>query len=398
MRPNNGYSIYGKRMYGNLNPNPNPNPYMPQNPHYNNQYLNNNYNYPRPNPYQPYQNPKVNQNINNNIVIKKKVNNKYDDLELKANFSDNNHNNNLSANDLEIQNELDTITNQYMIIFNNINELNNGSSKSNNNMNNNDLNIAKQELDRVDHQNGNEYSNFLGQLYEVSKDDNILNMGYDSYKKDHDTVDEEIKKIINNFKYDIVLFSNKNNVTKEVYQKLEEYINKKKPKKENNEFNIIQSNNPKNNNNLNSIISDSDYKNKNNNHNNNLIFEDENNTNENGFNLLNDNLSDENEKKEEIKQNFEDPNDISDYNKFNLYESSKKESEPIKVTFNIDGNKVEHEVKSDESGEVLYLFAMQEKDEPVIFTEDGNKLTYEDALKLTVGEIFKNCEPILNVY
>ena len=395
-----GYSFYGQNMRSNP---PNKNPYP-------------NNNYPRqfsnPQNQNNIQNLRQNpNNFNNNvnqgdIIINKKVNKnkKYSDLKLHTYFR-NDNNPGLSANDLELKNDLETITNQYMIIFNNINDLSSNSAKKSDDIDYKKLNGIKNELNQMDHFNGNEYSNFIGQLYEISKDDNVLNLGYDSYKKNPKATDEEIKKIIENFKYDIVLYKNKNNVTKEDYQRLSDYINTKRQKSKKNEFNIIQSvkNNDNSNNNgfnFSKIYQSSDY-----NQNNNLIYDDEPNVpNEEGFNLIKDTTYQPNNQK---NPKFDDPNDISDYNNSNnnynsiydkIFESSKKPSEPIKVKFIIDGKELSHEVKTDDSGEVLQLFAMQEKDEPIIYTQDGNCLTYDTLLSHTIGEIFENCPPILNVY
>ena len=402
MFPGNGYSLYGQNMranaadknqyqYSNLNVRPRANVQYPNNP---------NNNYPRPNnPNNLYQNKNnqrpnafyqsnnnnqrpmmqqppnklyssaISYNQSNNIL---KQNKKYGDLEVRAFFRDENSNS-LSAKDLKIQNDLNSLVNQYLNIFDNINKLNNYKPKGVN-ADFPKLNEIKKELEQVDSFNGNEYSNFIGQLYEVSKDDKVLNLDYDSFKKNNREIDDQIKNVISDFKYDIVLFTNKNNTTPQTYGKLNDYIKKKK---QNNNNNTI--NNPNNQNNSNSNYYPSE----------NLIDNDD----DGGFNLLKTEVTQTNQK-------FEDPNDISDYNNLNSYfnNQNKNNSEPISVKFIIDGNEAFHEVKSNDSGEVLYLLAMQSKDDPKIYTMDGRNLTYDVLIRSKIGEIFGDFEPVLNIY
>ena len=375
MYKNDGYSFYGQRMRPNL---PNKNQY-PNN--YNNNYNNNNYQRPNNYPHFHNKNPIPNQNQNpnpnkynnmNNRPIMPPNNKKYADLEIRP-FFRNDNNPGLSAKDLQMKQELDTITKQYMTIFNNINNLSNNSSNDDYNISNK-LSKIKNELKQVDNFNGNKYSIFIGQLYEVSKDDKVSNLDYDSFKKNNREIDDQIKNVISDFKYDIVLFTNKNNTTPQTYGKLNDYIKKKK---QNNNNNTI--NNPSNQNNSNSNYYPSE----------NLIDNDD----DGGFNLLKTEVTQTNQK-------FEDPNDISDYNNLNSYfnNQNKNNSEPISVKFIIDGNEAFHEVKSNDSGEVLYLLAMQSKDDPKIYTMDGRNLTYDVLIRSKIGEIFGDFEPVLNIY
>jgi hypothetical protein len=286
-----------------------------------------------------------------------------------------------------------------MSIFNTINDLSKNSSYRNDD--NYQLNKIKTEFEKLESFNGNEYSDFIGQLYEVSKDDKVLNLGYDAYKKDPKNGDEELKKIISDFKYDIVLYKNQDN-TKENVQKLKDYIKKKTQK---NEINI-------NKNNMNNGFNNGKSYNNNNYNGNN------DNDNDNGFSLLNDNDNDNgnsnynqnnynyynnnnnpsyNSIYNQNKPKYEDPNEINDYSNYNNYENEKK-SEPIKVKFMLDGKEIFHEVKSDDSGEVLQLFAMQESDNPRLYTLSGKYLTYKELSSIKVGDLFKDSEPTLNIY
>lgn len=181
-------------------------------------------------------------------------------MEIRTIFT-NANNSGLSSKDLILKSELDSITNQYMSIFNNINKLSENSAKGNPDFSN-QLSKIKNEIDRVDNFNGNEYSNFISQLYEVSKDDSALNSDYDSFKKNNKEINGQIKTIINKFKYDIVLYKNKNTTTPQIYNKLNDYINQKK-NKENNYNNSGQYNN-NNYNNSNNYNNNSNYNNSNN--------------------------------------------------------------------------------------------------------------------------------------
>ena len=417
MSQRDGYSFYGQ----NMRPNPNPNHYQYKNNNNKNyQYPNNNY-YPNLQNKNLGQNPNINRDRNNNNY--KNFNNyrppisnkKYSDLEIRTIFS-NANNSGLPAKDLQLQSELNIITNQYMSIFNNINKLRVNPSRGNSDYSY-QLNKIKEEIEKVNNFNGNEYSNFISQLFEVSNDGNVLNLNYDSFKKNNNEVERQIKQVINNFKYDIVLYKNKGTTTPQIYQKLNDYINlKKNPKKndsnnyknnykDSNNYNIDKNyknnyNSSNNYNNSNNYNSDKYNNNKNSfyNKNSNIIKESdtyETNDDDNDFNLF------KADSENEIKKKYDDPNYISDYNNnYNnlIDEDNKKNSGPINVKFVVDGNEIFHEVKSDESGEVLQLLAMQEIDDPHIFTQDGRELSYDLLLKSKVGDIFENCEPTLNIY
>ena len=155
-------------------------------------------------------------------------------------------------------------------------------------------------------------------------------------------------------------------------------------------YNDNDKRNDYNNNNNNNRINFNN--NDNNNNNNNRINFNNNDNNSNNNN--NNNFNSGNSIYNPFKPKYEDPNEISDYSDYN----NSKKSEPINVKFIIEGKEVFHEVNPDDSGEVLHLYAIQEKDEPSIFTDNGKCLTYDVLLKLKVREIFNDCEPILNVY
>ena len=68
------------------------------------------------------------------------------------------------------------------------------------------------------------------------------------------------------------------------------------------------------------------------------------------------------------------------------------------MEFSFDGKEVFHDIDPTESAEVLQIYALEEKDDPKIYTLDGRHLSYDVFLKNKVGDIFKNSQPILNVY
>lgn len=405
-RGNQGYSIYGQKMTGNIDKN---------RPNINNNFI------PRPNPYQNQNNPHqplnaqnqssyYMQNYNPSNIIKRNSlnydNKKYSDLNIKTYFSIDGKPS-LSSEDIELNKELEAITNQYLTIFDNINILSRSDINNKNQSKDDMIKIMniKKDLDQVRTHDGNEYSNFIGQLYEVSKKDEVLNLGYDMYKKDKKNGDEKIKEIIDEFKYEIVLFTNKDNTTREIYDKLNDYIYKKKegkkPVDNYKKSNSNGNNEPapiKNNNNDFNLFNDINEDNDNNENNNkgyphfNIdLFKNNNNNDANNGN--NNNNYNDNDYTIE-KNQFEDPNLIDDimYKKKD-YDIVKK----LNVKFLIDGNETCHVFQDNESGECLLLYAMQEADDPKLFTQEGQELTFENLSKLKIKDIFENSEPIIIV-
>ena len=413
-----GYSFYGQKMTfdkNDINNNRNNNQRIN---HPNNNYPNfngnNNNNVPVmniPKKYNNYDN-NLNQNkynpnnkipmFQNNIPLIDN-NQKYPDLKLKTYFSKNGEPV-LNSADIELNKGLETITNQYMTIFDNINIL----SKNNNNKNNNQdqinkLNNIKKEINQVDYHNGNEYSNFIGQLYEVSKKDEVLNLGYDMYKQDKIKGDENFKKIIDQYKYEIVLLINKDNTTRQNYDKLNDYILRKKAELE--PKNNILNNNPaphrKNTDDDFNLFNDNDDDDKNNkypmfNNNNNQFRPNNNNNVANNTNrgyYNNDINSDEEDNNNYIDEKpkfniFEDPNKIDDIN---------IPAKKLNVKFLIDGNEACHVFNSEDTGEGLLLYAMQEVDDPKLYTQDGKELNFENLSKIKIKDLFGNSEPYLIV-
>ena len=118
-------------------------------------------------------------------------------------------NNNYSQKDVELMGNLDAITKQYTSIFNEINEL--SSHFSGGNDDTYKLNNIKKELQDLDNYNASEYGKFISELFDISKDDKVLNLDYEKYKLNPQDADEKLKKVISDFKYDCILSVNKNN-------------------------------------------------------------------------------------------------------------------------------------------------------------------------------------------
>lgn len=339
-------------------------------------------------------------NINNNNIynqheqksappiIQKKVNpnQKYANLEIET-FFDDGRNNNYSQKDVELMGNLDAITKQYTSIFNEINEL--SSHFSGGNDDTYKLNNIKKELDDLDNYNASEYGKFISELFDISKDDKVLNLDYKKYKLNPQDADEKLKKVISDFKYDCILSVNKNN-SQENIQKIKNYINEKK-------------NGGKNNNN-------SQYDNRTNNQNSQYgfggsIYEGQNNSNKQSYNIGN-SIYGNNPK-------YENPNEYGNYNNINDYTGksiygNNNYSNPnqvdsyynkkIKVTFVYQGNRKIQEYDPNEKAYLLYYYAMELKDDPKIYNKNGKSYSYDELKDLSIGKFFQNMEPTLNVY
>ena len=69
----------------------------------------------------------------------------------------------------------------------------------------------------------------------------------------------------------------------------------------------------------------------------------------------------------------------------------------INVKFLIDGNEANHEFNSEDTGEGLLLYAMQEVDDPKLYTHEGKELNFENLSKIKIKDIFRDSEPYLIV-
>ncbi len=331
-------------------------------------------------------------NINNNNIYnqyeqksappmnQKQVNQnqKYVDLEIETYFDDG-RNNNYSQKDAELMYNLEELTKQYTSIFNEINEI--SSHFSGGNDDTYKLNNIKKELNDLDNYNASEYGKFISLLFEVSKDEKILNIDYTTYKQNPQDADEKIKKTISDCKYDCILSVNKNNSNENI-QKIKNYINEKKNGGNNN------------NNNQNNQFGFG-----------NSIYGNQNNSNQQPY-KFGSSIYGNNPK-------YENPNEYGNYNNKNDYTGksiygNNNYSNPnqvdssfnnkIKVTFVCNGNTKIQEYDANENAYLLFYFAMELKDNPKIYDKKGNTYIYDNLKDLTVGQFFKDIEPTLNVY
>ena len=342
-----------------------------------------------------------NQNNNNNNPNNKNQSNlKYADLEIQAFFNDGG-NQNISAKDLQLTTKLENMTKQYMSIFDNINGM--ASKISGGNSNINKLNEFKKQMEEIDSYNATEYGNYLNELFDISKDGTILNIDYKKYKQNPKDSDEKLKKVISNFKYDVVLHANQHN-SQENIKKLKNYIEDKK------EVNNNSNNNNYNNNNFgnesksavqfnygNSIYGNKNQENKD--------------SHQYGFgsNIYSNQNSNMNKK-------YENPNAIgngdiygnenNNYRNKSIYENNynpnqyEPQSYNDKITVNLiyQGKNYPREYNSNESGELLYYAALEIKDDPKIYDINGNVIFYEAIKEMKIKDIFKDIEPTLKIY
>ena len=328
---------------------------------------------------------------------------KYADLEIQTYFG-NGQNNMMSAKDLELKKNLDIMTNQYMAIFTRVNEMANHFSNGGDETSN--LDKIKRELKEVDDYNAIEHGKFISELFDVSKDSNVLNFDYQRYKQNSKDFEEKLKKIISDHKYDVILSVNKNN-SKENIKRIKNYISSKR-----NGGN--DSNNNYNNNNGNYEKQNSYGQNNYNNYGNqngpsqmafvggNDIY---NNPNQNQKNYPpymygnNNNYNNQYENINDIGNGniYSNNRNNNNYNNYqNQYGQNRDEKINVKLIYN--GNEKSYPFSSNDSGELIFLSAMEIKDEPKIYDKKGNWLSYELLKDMKIGEIFKDIEPILNIY
>ena len=165
------------------------------------------------------------------------LNKKYADFEIETYFN-NESNTGLSAKDMQLKEELNVLTNQYMAAFNNINELENKFRRGDENIYK--ANMIKTSLYQIDFQNSNDYGNFLNQLYDITNNTEVTSITYDNYKKDSKDSDRKLLRIIGDNKYDILLNLNKNS-NQATYNKIKGLADEQKRRKGNN-YNYSKSN------------------------------------------------------------------------------------------------------------------------------------------------------------
>ena len=347
--------------------------------------------------------PQYNQNQKEpNGNQKNMSNQKYADLEIQTFFNDG-KNTGISAKDLELKETLETITNQYMAVFSRVNELSNKFGQGNDNMYKTEM--IKQDLAQVESYNGNEYQNFISQLYEISNVGSVVNLSYDKYKRDPNDGEQTLKKVISDFKYDIIKHINKNS-PQETYKKINNYVTEKKNKEQRKDYYYNnKSNNYEQNNNMNPAPNQgsnynpnrntyqsyhSDKSNGNNNYYNNNYNNGGNNYGS-GNSIYNNNRPIYNNPNGD-NRNYQYPGYGYGNNNYN------NNSDSMRVTFIINGRQITHSVNPYDSGEVLNLFATQEKENPKLYDKKGRYLGPNDLVDMKVKDIFADTEPVLNIY
>lgn len=335
--------------------------------------------------------------VNDNKNNQKNINHqKYGDLEIKT-FFDEGKGQTISASDLNLKNDLEKITAQYMAIFDNVNNMANKFSGGNDDIYK--FNNIKNEFKDMDAYCGTEYGKFIGELFDISKDNQILNFDYDRYKNNPKDCDEKLKKCISDCKYDVILSANKHKDS-ETINRIKKYINSKTSRSNNSNNN---KNNYENPNNYEQESNKRDYNQNKGNQN----FNYGNNNNQ-SFNFGNSIYSNPNNNK------YENPNEVGDYGNYNnrgnntygnnynynpnQYEPNYNQNRKINVKFVFQNNEKKHEYNANESAELLYYSALELKDDPRIYDKNGKSWTYDSIKNYKIGDIFANMEPILNIY
>ena len=340
-----------------------------------------------------------NQANENNNNQKNNSNQKYGDLEIET-FFDDGKGQTISASDLNLKNDLEKITVQYMAIFDNINNMANKFSGGNNDIYK--FNNIKKEFKDIDEFSWAEYGKYIGELYEVSKDSQILNYDYEKYKKNPKDCEAKIKKCISDCKYDVILSVNKHKSQEDI-NRIKKYISSKTNKNNNNNnYQSQQSNNNNYNQNKGNQFNfgNSIYGNNKNNNNN-----------QQAYNFGNSIYSNPNN-----NSKYENPNEVgngdyygnnnnnyrgniygNNYNP-NQYESNYNQNRKITVKFIYHNNEKKYEYNADDSGELLYYASLELKDEPKMYDKSGKKWDYQSIKDYKIGAIFENLEPTITIY
>ena len=289
----------------------------------------------------------VNANGNNNAA-KFKPNLKYGDLEIQT-FFNNGNGEASSSRDVDIQNRLQYLTNQYMSIFDEVNRYTNGSGGQSAI---NKLSEIETHFKDLDRDFGEEHANFISQLFGITNDSQLSNYDYEKFKRNPREIDSKLAEIFRENKYDILIEANKD-VSEENIRRLKNYVKDKKP-------------------------------------NNNREYE---NKNYNGYN--NNNGS---------QQSFGFGNSIyagqqaNAYTGRSIYGNQPSYGHKVKVRFVYKGNNYIREIEGSEKAEILYSHALEIKgDNPTIYRE-GIILNIDNVRDWTIENLFGETEPVLTIY
>lgn len=329
-------------------------------------------NYPRMNPQNQNQNQAQNKPNGNQKMYSNK---KYGDFEIQT-FFQNDNKLGLSARDMTLKGDLEVITNQYMSTFNTINELSKKFSQGNQNMYKVDM--VKQDLDQIEFQASNEYGNFIRELYNITKNASVTNLTYDKFKRDKRDGEQRLKQVIADNKYDIILYTNKNS-NQSNYKRLSNFVDEQKRK---NYYNNYSYDSKDYNQNYGPAPGHNSYNNEQSNGNN--YYNNYNNGGGYGNDYNNYNRGNGNNQYNNYR------NDDYNYNNY---------SGKIRVKFIVNnGRETYREFEPNASGEELYFYAREEREEPKIYTKKGRFLRQGDLREIKVKDVFAECEPVLTIY
>jgi hypothetical protein len=294
-------------------------------------------------------------NANNNInIAKAKSNLKYGDLEIQT-FFNNGNGEALSSRDVDIQNRLQCLTNQYMSIFD---EVNRYTSEAGGQSAINKLSEIKTHFKDLDTDFGKEHENFISELFGITNDNQLYNYDYEKFKRNPRETDSKLAEIFRDKKYDILIEVNKD-VGEENIRRLKNYVKDKKP---NNNYN-----------------DNKDYENKNN------------------YNAYNNNNN-------SSQQSFGYGNSIyagQQANAFtgrSIYGNQPSYGRKIKVKFIYKGKDYIREIEGNEKAEILYSHAWEIKgDNPTIYRE-GTILNIDNVKDWPIENLFGGMEPVLTIY
>ena len=363
---------------------------------------NNNYYNNPPNRQPPPNRPPINTNV--------KVQ-KYPFLEIETFFDDGSQK--YSKKDQELENYINSLTNRTKEIDNKINSLANSFSGGDNNMSR--ISTIKKELEDICKFNAEEHVKYISELYDICKDEKVV-CDYAVYSKDPKTNDENLIKILSEYKYDAILAVNKNNSAENI-KRIKIYIDGKKNEwskkvpESNNNYNYNNNYNNNNNNNYNNNnYNNNNYNNYNNNNRNN-IYENNNQQQKNdyqtgvynssnksygfGNNIYQNPNSNPNPKPNSI---YENPNEYGndDYNLIND-NNNPQNNEKITITINFKGEAKQVTYEANENAYLLYYYALELKDDPKIYDKDGRMYNYDTLKDFTIGELFKDIEHKIDI-
>ena len=290
--------------------------------------------------------------VNTNNAAKVNPHLKYGDLEIQT-FFNNGSGEASSSKDVDIQNRLQYLTNQYMSIFDEVNRFTSGSSGQSAI---NKLSEIETHFKDLDRDFANEHGQFISQLYGITNDNQSYNYDYEQYKRNPRDIDSKLAQIIRDYKYDILIEVNKD-VGEENMRRLKNYVKDKKP--------------------------NSNYNNNNNN---------------NQYNDYNNSNNDSSAAPFGFGNNIYGAQQSNAYTGRSIYGNQPSYSRKIKVKFVYKGKEYIRDIEGSEKAEILYSHALEIKgDNPTIYRE-GQILNIDNVRDWTIENLFGGVEGVLTIY